>query len=122
MGAAVALGALSFAIPQLNEPDRPSNVSLAIVSPNPGATVPAGKQVKVEVALTGASLARSATDADKGHLHIFVDGQLQQMPYSTSTNVTFDPGAHQLVVEYVDPQHVSYDPPIQTSVRLTAKK
>jgi hypothetical protein len=122
IGVAVALGALSFALPQLNEADRPSNVSLAIVSPNPGETVRAGKPIEVEVGLTGAPIARSATDSGKGHLHIFIDGQLQQMPYSTSTTVTFDPGTHELLVEFVDPEHVPYDPPIQTSIEVKAKE
>lgn len=121
IGVALALGAMSFALPQLTAPDRPSNVSLAIVSPNPGESVRAGKPVEIDVNVTGASVARSPSDSDKGHLHIFVDDQLQQMPYSTTTTVTFDPGMHELVVEFVDPEHVPYDPPIRTSVQLTAR-
>jgi hypothetical protein len=73
--------------------------------------------VKIQIALEGASIARSVSDRGKGHLHIHVDGTLQQMSYSTSTEVTLPPGNHELMVEYVDPQHASYDPPIQTAVR-----
>jgi hypothetical protein len=116
--AGVGLAALSFALPQLTQPDRPSNVSLEIVSPASGAQLPSGRPVKIDVDLNGATVARSASDTGKGHLHVYVDNQLQQMPYSTSATVTLEPGAHELTVEYVDPQHISYSPPIQTSTRV----
>ena len=112
------LVALSFALPQLTKPSRPSNVSLEIVSPTSGERLPAGRPVEIDVALSGATVARSASDTGKGHLHIYVDNQLQQMPYSTSTTVRLKPGSHRLTVEYVDPQHVSYSPPIATSTRV----
>jgi hypothetical protein len=116
--AGVGLAALSFALPQLTQPNRPSNISLDILSPSSGEQLPSGRPVEIDVNLTGATIARSASATDKGHLHIYVDDQLQQMPYSTSTTVRLQPGEHKLTVEYVDPQHISYSPPIQTSTRV----
>jgi hypothetical protein len=115
--AGVGLAVLSFALPQLTKPDRP-NVSLEILSPISGEQLPSGRPVKIDVNLTGATVAGSASATDKGHLHFYVDNQLQQMPYSTSTTVRLKPGEHKLTVEYVDPQHISYSPPIQTSTRV----
>ena len=111
------LVALSFVLPRVTQPGRPSDVSLAIVSPPSGAELQSGP-VKIDVDLRGATVARSASDTGKGHLHVFVDNQLQQMPYSTSTTVRLKPGAHTLTIEYVDPQHVSYSPPIRTSTEV----
>jgi hypothetical protein len=116
--AGFGLAVLSFALPQLTRPSRPSNVSLDIVSPVPGEELPSGRPVKIDVNLTGATVARSASATDKGHLHIYVDNQLQQMPFSTSTTVKLKPGEHKLTVEYVDPQHISYSPPIQSSTQV----
>lgn len=55
-----------------------------------------------------------------GHLHLYVDGQLQQMPYGVKTEVTLDPGEHAIVVEYVDFQHLSFEPRVEKVVRVTA--
>ena len=120
IGAAVALGAIAVALPATTSSSRPSNVSLRIVSPADGDRVPAGSPFEVHASVRGATVARSASDAGKGHLHVYVDGQLQQMPYSTTTDVRLPQGQHEIGVEFVDPQHVSYSPPIQTSVVVTA--
>lgn len=120
MGAAVVLGAIAVALPTAPSSSRPSNVSLRIVSPADGDRVPAGSPFEVQASVRGATVARSASDVGKGHLHVYVDGQLQQMPYSTTTEVKLPQGEHEIGVEYVDPQHVSYSPPIQNFVVVTA--
>ena len=56
----------------------------------------------------------------RGHLHLYVDGKLQQMPYSTRTEVTLPPGPHELRVEYVDSRHVSFNPEVSWTVYVTA--
>jgi hypothetical protein len=104
----------------MSAPSRPAGVSLVISTPKTGDTVAAGSPVEIEISLDGASIARSASDSGKGHLHIYVDGTLQQMPFATSSKVTLSAGSHEVLVEYVDPQHVSYDPPIQTAVQVEA--
>ena len=94
---------------------------VAVVEPEMAAIVPAGQPVKVSAALEGARLATSPQDTEGGHLHLYVDRKLQQMPYSTEAEITLEPGRHELTVEYVDARHVSYDPPIDDAVVVTAR-
>jgi hypothetical protein len=61
-----------------------------------------------------------AQDTEGGHLHLYVDRKLQQMPYSNEATVTVEAGRHELTVEYVDARHVSYNPPIDDTVVVTA--
>lgn len=96
------------------------DVRLAVTTPRTGATVPAGQPVGVQVTVDG-PLASSAADRSGGHLHVFVDGAVQFMRYATSADVTFVPGRHTVTVEYVDARHLSYDPPIERSVEITAR-
>jgi hypothetical protein len=119
IGVGVALGALSVALPRIGGPSRP-DATVAILAPRDGATVPAGEPVELRIEVDGGSIARSPTDTEKGHLHLYLDGELQQMPYSTTAAVTLEPGVHDLTVEYVDPQHISYDPPVVTTVEVEA--
>ncbi len=95
--------------------------SVAVVEPGTGASVPAGQPVTVTAALEGGRLATSPQDNEGGHLHLYVDRKLQQMPYSTEATVTLEPGRHELTVEYVDARHVSFDPPVDDTVEVTAR-
>jgi hypothetical protein len=119
VGTGLVLGALSVIVPQLGSTPRPG-AKVAIVSPEDGSTVSSGQPVEIRVAVTGGSVARSPNDTSRGHLHLYLDGVLQQMPYSTTAEVTLKPGIHDITVEYVDPQHVSFDPPILATVELEA--
>lgn len=47
--------------------------------------------------------------------------KLQQMPSSTTMEVTFEPGTHDLTVEYVDLQQVSFDPPVEDTIKVDAR-
>lgn len=91
-----------------------------IVEPANGSEVEAGRPVKVE-ARVDAPLASSATDRTGGHLHLYVDGRLRQMPYSTEAEVILEPGRHEIRVEYVDNRHVSFDPPSEDAVTVRAR-
>ena len=95
--------------------------TVTVVAPGAGASVPAGQPVTVTAALEGARLATSPQDTEGGHLHLYVDRKLQQMPYSNEATVTLEPGRHELTVEYVDARHVSYDPPVDDTVEVTAR-
>jgi hypothetical protein len=97
-----------------------SNASVVIVEPSAGEEVPAGRPVEIVVDLRNASIALSPSDPNGGHLHLYVDGQLQQMPYSTDARVTLQPGSHELRVEYVDFRHVSFSPEISTTIEVEA--
>jgi hypothetical protein len=116
--AGLAVGTLAFVLP--NDSHRGPNATVAILEPKPGDEVPARKPVTIEVGVYGAQIATSASDDQGGHLHLYVDGSLQQMPYSTRTQVELEPGLHQVRVEYVDNQHLSFQPEIATSIELRA--
>lgn len=118
---AVVLGAASFAWPRLTKQPSTSSAVVTIVRPVDGDTVRAGEPVPVTVDLANAPLARSATSQAGGHLHLYVDGRLQQMPYALITEVRLEPGRHELTVEYVDPRHLSFDPPVQKTVTVIAE-
>jgi len=95
------------------------DVTLTLASPDPGVAVPADTPVPVSVSVIGGKVATSPTGSG-GHLHLSVDGTLEQMPYGTTAEVRLPPGSHTLRVEYVDNKHLSYKPPIAVEVRVTA--
>ena len=114
----LGLVGLAFVLPQILGPPTP-NAAVVISQPLDGQEVKAGKPLMVRVVVQGASIASSPTAAG-GHLHLYVDGKLQQMPYATSASVILDRGTHLLRVEYVDHLLVSYSPAIAATVRVTA--
>ena len=93
---------------------------MSISEPSDGATVDAGV-VPVLVTLDGGELASSPSATKGGHIHLFVDDQLVNMPYTLDLDVRLKPGAHAIKVEYVDLQHLSYDPPVQDTIEVTAR-
>jgi hypothetical protein len=97
-----------------------SDATVRIIEPSPGTEVAAGQPTEVAVELRNGTIALSPSDASGGHLHLYVDGQLQQMPYSTETKVTLEPGRHELRVEYVNAQHLSFSPEVATRIEVTA--
>lgn len=119
--AGLGLAGGAFALPRLGEDERSSNAVVQITEPRQGAVVQSGKPVRVKVRLQNGSLATTPTSKTGGHLHLFVDGKLQQMPYSTQARVNFEPGRHSLMVEYVDAQHVSFEPRVLAEVDVTAR-
>ena len=90
-----------------------------IVAPEDGAQVPAG-EVEIRVEVENGSLAMSPTDRG-GHLHLYVDDELMQMPYSDTATVDLGAGQHELRVEYVDERHISYTPPVQDVANVVAE-
>ncbi|HEX2040103.1 MAG TPA: hypothetical protein VHF47_10275 [Acidimicrobiales bacterium] len=94
-------------------------VTLTLLSPDPGASVRPDQPIPVSLEVKGGKVATSPTDSG-GHLHLSVDGALEQMPYGTTTEVRLPRGTHTLRVEYVDDKHKSYDPPIAVEVRVHA--
>jgi hypothetical protein len=124
LGLGAALVAASFITPGTGDGNTPPPVSAAVVRvvrPNEGATVPARVPVTIEARVSGGDLASDPSSTEGGHLHVFVDGALQEMLYSASTEVTLSRGRHTIIVEYTDSQHRSFDPPIFDSVKVSAK-
>lgn len=114
-GVALIVGSLFVGGDDGGRPD----VHVAVTAPADGATVTAGEPVTVQVDVDG-PLAKGPEDPDGGHLHLSIDGKLQQMPYAVNANVTLEPGSHTLTVEYVDHEHLSYDPPIAHTIDVEA--
>jgi hypothetical protein len=120
----VTLGAVGIAaalvIPNLSS-SKPSSTSarIAILSPKDGANVDAGS-LEVEVDLKNGSLATDASDTTSGHIHIYIDGELSQMPFKTTSIIQIKPGTHDITAEYVDAQHLGFDPPVTATITVEA--
>jgi hypothetical protein len=98
-----------------------SNATVRIIRPSAGAVVPTDRPVDVEVDVENGSLALTANDTSGGHLHLFVDGQVRQMPYTTEAEITLTPGTHEIRIEYVDYRHLSFTPEVSTTIEVTAR-
>lgn len=96
------------------------DVSIAIAAPEDGATVEAGT-VPIEIRLAGAELASESSSDDAGHLHVYVDGAVVDMPSALEVEVDLEPGEHDLEVEFVDADHAALDPPVTDAVTVTAE-
>ena len=117
----VALVTGSIAVPRLGGDSHSSEATVQIVTPEDAAELAEGQAAKVEVELANGTLARNASATTGGHMHLYVDGQLRSMPYSLEARVTFERGEHTLRVEYVDAQHLSYEPPVEDEVTVTVR-
>ena len=118
----IALVTGSIAVPRLNSGDsHSSNAVATIVMPEDGAQLVEGQPVNVKVELANGTIARSPEAKTGGHMHLYVDGDIQSMPYSLETEITFDRGEHTLRVEYVDVEHLSYEPPVDDEVTVTVR-
>lgn len=119
LGAALVLGGLALAI-QPAHPDG-GEAQVRFVDPLPDETVPAREPLTLTAAVDGAPVATSPTDTEGGHVHFYVDGELQPTGFSTQTTVELSPGSHELQVEYVDAMHVSFDPKVEQTITVTAR-
>lgn len=99
-----------------------AGISVKILSPKDGATVPANKPVKLDVMLTGGVLVPgTSTDPKAGHFHIFVDQRLISMQSSSTPQVKLSPGRHTVDVEFTNAKHISFSPRVVAGVTLVAK-
>jgi hypothetical protein len=119
IAAALATGAFALG----NDPPAAQGRRVVVRDPKPGETVPAGKQVPLDVAVVGARLSTSGTDKGGGHLHVLVDGAVTSMPPATSTPKIgpLKPGEHELTVEFVSYTHASFSPRVTDTIAITAE-
>ena len=117
----IALVTGSVAVPRLSGDSHASDATVEVVMPEDGASVAVDQPVNIQVDLTGGTIAKSANATSGGHMHLYVDGQLESMPYSLETQTTFERGEHTIRVEYVDVKHLSYDPPVTDEVTVIAR-
>lgn len=115
---ALALGTGAFV---LNQDPSAENRVVVITEPKPGDLVEAKKPIPIEVNVTDPSA--GANGSPKGHIHVFVDGDLVAMPAQIDeASVELDKGDHTLAVEYVSgPEHKSFKPKVIDEIEITAR-
>jgi hypothetical protein len=107
-------------------PSASSSAIVEIVFPAEAQDVEAGQALTLDVSLQGGELtdATSSSDPDQGHLHIYVDGRLTSMPNVLEPEIpgdALDPGEHEIVVEFTQADHRSFEPPIVDIVNVQAQ-
>ena len=102
---------------------RPSSTgTLSILEPTPG-TVVSGDTIHVKVKVEGARILDDpgivAVKPDEGHIHVALDGKVQNMLYDDETDVAVTPGRHLLEAEFVAGDHNRFDPAVKQAVTFT---
>jgi hypothetical protein len=124
---AVAALELSFVVPSRlgvrPAAVRPStNATIAILVPEPGQVLRGNPAiVRVRLQVTGARIVTQTStrlSPDKGHIHLYLDGDIATMAYATSTTLYGTPGGHQLMAELVATDHGPFNPPVTASVQF----
>jgi hypothetical protein len=90
---------------------------VTITSPLTGGTV-TDRTVVVVVAVTGATIVQgTSTDIrpDRGHVHLYVDGNLHYMAYQLSQVFHFPPGTYSLYAEFVASDHFPFSPRVYSN-------
>jgi hypothetical protein len=129
LAVAIALAIGAFAVdttPDQGESIGSSPVVVSVAEPEDGVTVPAGEALALRVELDGGELVdeSSGTDPTKGHLHIYVDGQLTSMPSVQTPRVPgswLREGEHEITVEFTRADHRSFDPRVTTTITVVAE-
>lgn len=84
-----------------------------------------GSVVDVKVRLENARIVAVTTTnitPDQGHLHLYLDDQLEGMNFSTSATLTaVQPGLHVMRVEFVASDHLPFDPRVIAQVAFEVK-
>jgi hypothetical protein len=94
-------------------PNRPASpATLSITNPVEGSTV-TGSTIHVVVAVTGAQIVQATSSdisPDKGHVHLYIDGNLQYMAYTLSQDFPVHPGTYTIKAEFVASDHFPFNP------------
>jgi hypothetical protein len=102
---------------------RPSTTaSVMILSPRPQQVLRGDPAtVRVRLRLVGARIVSGTSThlvPDKGHIHLYLDGDLVTMTYGTSTTIDAYPDSHRLEAQFVAVDHRPFSPPVTASVRF----
>ena len=124
---AFATGAGAFALGGTETPTRTvpaPDVTVRIGEPAEGATVPADRTVSLDVQIDGGELTNDTQSSDptRGHLHIFIDGELIAMPATSTPEIQLEPGEHDIAVEFTGADHRSFAPKIIDEVTVVAEE
>jgi hypothetical protein len=100
-----------------------SDARVEITAPDDGELVPAQEPTRLAVAVRNGELTKStsSTDPSKGHLHVFVDGELVSMPTTAEMATTLPPGEHTITVEFTAANHTSFSPRVTDEIEVTAR-
>lgn len=120
VGGAVAITGAFTLSGGSDDGDHHAGVTLAIASPEDGATVEAGA-VAFEIEVAGAELAGESSADDAGHLHVMVDGEVVDMPSELELEIDLEPGEREVMIEFVGADHAPLAPPVVDSVTVTAE-
>jgi hypothetical protein len=104
---------------------RPSSpAKVQIVTPTNGEVIHGS--VPVRVRLENATIVAATTTnirPDQGHLHLYLDDQIESMNFSTSATLSaVKPGLHVLRVEFVASDHLPFDPRVIAQVAFEVKR
>jgi hypothetical protein len=108
IGVAAVIGA--FAI---NTGPDAGAMRVTIVEPKPGDEVQAGEPVELELSVIG--------QPEGSHVHVFVDGALEQMPSGLTAAIILERGRHEVSVELTNADHGSFDPRVTDTIELVAR-
>jgi hypothetical protein len=131
LGLAVVLGACSSATsassgtptaPVSARPGSPAKVQ--IITPTNGEEIH-DSTVAVKVKLIGATIVQATSTnivPTQGHLHLYLDDQIESMNFSTATTIgDVSPGLHTLKVEFVASDHLPFDPRVIAQVAFEVR-
>jgi hypothetical protein len=96
--------------PSAARPSSPAQIS--ITSPADGSTV-TGTTMHVVVDLTGAKVVQATSSnitPTEGHVHLYIDGNLQYMAYTLSQDFPVHPGTYTIKAEFVASDHFPFNP------------
>jgi hypothetical protein len=92
---------------------RPASpATLSITSPADGSIV-SGSTIHVTVDLQGAQVVQATSSnirPDQGHVHLYIDGNLQYMQYTLSQDFPVHPGVYTIKAEFVASDHFPFSP------------
>ena len=105
---------------------RPSSpAKVQILTPTNGEVIH-GPVVEVRLRLQNATIVAATTTnirPDQGHLHLYLDDQIESMNFSTSATLpSVKPGLHVLRVEFVASDHLPFDPRVIAQVAFEVKQ
>ena len=96
--------------PSAPRPSSPAQIS--ITAPADGSTV-TGTMIHVVVDLTGAQVVQATSSnisPTMGHVHLYIDGNLQYMAYTLSQDFPVHPGTYTIKAEFVASDHFPFSP------------
>jgi hypothetical protein len=94
-------------------PNRPASpATLSITSPADGSSV-TGTTIHVVVDLQGAQVVQATSSnvsPTLGHVHLYIDGNLQYMAYTLSQDFPVHTGTYTIKAEFVASDHFPFNP------------